>query len=294
MYNYCTQRSGSNLKGFNTLRDSSRHQPLATWKWHGSQNRHLDMPEVTCCGKVVIGCYGGNTQAGADSNEDGALVWSADDETWELAMLLDGHCSTESVELILTTLHAKAAAVRALLSQDVEIAFPSLHQFLFALFRSPAFLRQCQQVRGETSCLICVRKAQFLWWLCVGDCVVYLLHPELAQRSQFALNHRNFFEWIGQVNTFDLLTPCYTTGIRELRSGRNRIVMTTDGLLEFGSRSFERPQQVYKEFLQDGKEDLKERVLAALFQVHQAQGQDSATVIAWDYENTSQASYPSC
>ena len=45
----------------------------------------------------------------------------------------------------------------------------------------------------------------------------------------------SFYEWIGNVNTFDLPVPCYSTGIRELRNGKNRIVMVTDGVLECGN-----------------------------------------------------------
>ena len=114
--------------------------------------------------------------------------------------------------------------------------------------------------------------------------------------KQFLLNQRSFFEWIGHVNTFDLLVPCYSTGRRELRPGQNRIVMMTDGLIECGTRPFEDPKQVYDIFMQAQEEKdalLQERVLSVLQRVHREQGRDSATVITWDYENTENAALPS-
>ncbi|MEK4512079.1 hypothetical protein [Paenibacillus sp. FSL K6-2524] len=62
--------------------------------------------------------------------------------------------------------------------------------------------------------------------------MAYLFHPDLAKFNQYGLNQRQFFEWVGQVNTFDLSVPCYTSGRRQLRYGSNYIVLATDGVLE--------------------------------------------------------------
>ncbi len=274
----------------------SSQQSVSSFRWLGSQNEYLNTPTIPFHKRLVVGCYGGYTQAGADKNEDGAIVWYANDGSWEFAMLLDGHCSSQSGELVVMTFEVHRTSIIETLSQPVEAVFISLHQHLLSIFQSPSFRKQCRQVHGETACLICVRKAQFLWWFCVGDCLVYLLHPDLAHMKQFLLNQRSFFEWIGHVNTFDLVVPCYSTGIRELRLGHNRIVMITDGLIEYGSRPFEDPQKVYDVFMQDqeGKDImLQERTLAVLQHVHQEQGRDSATLIAWDYENKTHAAMPS-
>jgi serine/threonine protein phosphatase PrpC len=271
-------------------------QAISSFRWIGSQTPYLDRPTLCSRERVMVGCYGGATLAGADKNEDGALVWYANDGSWEFVMLLDGHNSAQSVELVVTTFEAHALSIAALLTQPVETLFTSLHQTLLSIFQSPFFREQCQRIRGETACLICVRKAQFLWWFSVGDCVVYLLHPELARMKQFALNQRQFFEWVGQVNTFDLLVPCYSTGVRELRQGHNQIVMLTDGLLECDTCPFEDPQKVYDAFLQNqrGPEtSVQAAALLALQQVHQARGRDSATLITWGYENVAKASLPS-
>jgi serine/threonine protein phosphatase PrpC len=140
-----------------------------------------------------------------------------------------------------------------------------------------------------------VRRAQFLWWLSIGDCVAYLFHPELARLGQFALNQRQYFEWIGRVNTFELPVPCYTTGVRELRGGRNVLLLATDGLLECGTRPFEEPRTLYRTFFaQPGAiPDLAARVAALLGRVHRERGRDSATVIAWVCENPHAVAMPS-
>src|SRR5437899_4608688 len=174
-----------------TKRKSNRGRP-ATWirtrlsrqddgpeihrfRWLGSEAPHLDAPVVARCRDVVIGCYGGH--AGADKNEDGALVWCAGDGSWEFAMLLDAHASAESAGLILAAVEAEERAVTSALSQPVETAFAALQECLMTLFRSAEFRARCRRVQGETACLICARKEQFLWWLSVGDCLVYLFHP---------------------------------------------------------------------------------------------------------------------
>ena len=109
----------------------------------------------------------------------------------------------------------------------------------------------------------------------------------MVRLGQFALNQRQFFEWIGRVNTFALPVPCYTTGVRELRGGRNIVILATDGLLECGARPFEEPRALYRAFFAppDAAPDLAARVTALLGRVHQERGRDSATVIAWACEN---------
>jgi serine/threonine protein phosphatase PrpC len=237
------------------------------------------------CGGVVTGCYGGDTGAGAVRNEDGALVWCAADGSWEFAVLLDAHASGESAGLVLQAVEAEEGTITGALAEPIERAFLTLQTCLLRRFRSAAFRAQCRSVRGETACLICARKAQFLWWLSIGDCVVYLFHPDLARFGQFALNQRSFFEWIGQANTFDLPAPCYATGVRELRRGVNRVLMTTDGLLECGTRLFEDGRRLYDFFnagVAGSKTALEAGIEAALSHVRTVHGRDSATVIAWN------------
>ena len=254
-----------------------------SYRWLGSADRRLDTPIIEHCDRVVIGTYGGNTQAGADKNEDAAHVWVAADGSWEFAAIIDAHFSSESAALILTTLAGQRDPIFAALGGPLESFAASLHAAIVAMFGSPAFRAACQQVAGEASCLICARRDTYLWWLCVGDCVLYLFHPEMARLGQFALNQRTFFEWVGAHNTFDLAIPCFTTGVRELFQGMNRILLTTDGLLECGSMPYADPRALYALFSPGSPYGDQEAVERALATVHQERGRDSATLLSWSY-----------
>lgn len=237
---------------------------------------------------MVIGCYGGNTSAGAHKNEDAALVWCATDGSWKFAVLLDAHDTSQSAGLVLEVIESQQEAITAILSRPLTETFSSLHQLLINRLSSEDFKDRCRTTQGETACLICVQKEQFVWWLSIGDCLVYVLHPELAQLGQYALNQRNFYEWIGRINTLELPVPCYSSGVRELRKGSYHIVMVTDGLLECGSRPFENAQYLYEVFSGKHQSDnrrLELNVWMALQRVHEEKGRDSATVVYWRYDN---------
>ncbi len=256
---------------------------IETFRWLGSDEMRLDRPGVYACGRVRIGLYGGNTEAGANKNEDAALVLCHNDGEWELAAVVDAHYSSESARLILDALAGEQERIVASMAGSVGAAFGLLERHLVDLFASPGFRAKCRQVVGEASCLIAARKDRFVWWLSVGDCVAYALNSRLAGLGQFALNQRSFFEWIGDRNTFDLPVPCYTRGVKALPAGRTVMLLTTDGLLECGSRPFEDPLYLYQAFTYGGDKDLGDNVLNALNAVHGELGRDSATVIAWPY-----------
>jgi serine/threonine protein phosphatase PrpC len=267
-----------------------------TFQWLGSENAYFDNPFTTNCGDIVIGCYGGNTIFGANKNEDAALVWNAINGSWKFALLLDAHTTSQSARLVLDTIQIAQAQITSMLDYPLRDAISSVHQYLIRLFASEAFKTKCRQVAGETACLVCVQKEQFLYWLSIGDCQIYLLHPELAHLGQYALNQRNFYEWVGQVNSFDLQTPCYSSGVRELRHGDNWIFLVTDGLLECGSRPFEEMQSLYETLVGKTKVDgnnIDANILKALQKVHIEQGHDSATIIGWRYTNYHTCGYPS-
>jgi serine/threonine protein phosphatase PrpC len=263
--------------------------------WLGRDEPHLDTATVVASDRVVLGCYGGRRDAGATKNEDGALIWCAPDGAWEFAAILDAHATAESAALVLAAIAARVEAIAGLLALPVGEALRAVEREVLDIFTAESFREACRGVQGETACLICVRREQFLWWLSTGDCVAYLLHPELAALGQYALNQRQFFEWVGRVNTFDLAVPCYTSGVRELRGGRSVIVLATDGLLECGTRPLDQPEAMYRAFVPERGErgDLAARVRACLERVHQERGRDSATVIAWEYENPYPAVMPS-
>ncbi|GGB60392.1 hypothetical protein GCM10011409_42210 [Lentibacillus populi] len=148
----------------------------------------------------------GNLKAGAFKNEDGALVWQGKD--WELSMVLDGHNSSESVDLVIRTIEKEWSRILEIIHIPMKNVFQSIENHLLSVFQSRDFMNECQNVQGETACLICMRKENYLWWFSVGDCVAYLFHEELHRLGQHALNQRQFYEWIGSVNTFSLPVPC--------------------------------------------------------------------------------------
>jgi serine/threonine protein phosphatase PrpC len=235
--------------------------------------------------------------AGAEKNEDAALVWCADDASWTIAMLLDAHTSGESASVVMQAIAEMESEIIAALAGPVPSAFPTIQRAITRCFSSESLKAKCRQLRGETACLICAQKGRFLWWFSIGDCLVYVLHPELANLRQYSLNQRNFFEWIGKVNTFELPVPCYSSGVRELRQGPNRIVMVTDGLLECAERPFENGSYFCDFFAPndfDQSVRVQDPVQNALSWVHRSMGRDSATIISWDVENTDSVwTYPS-
>lgn len=262
--------------------------PFRKLQWIGQEAPYINQIKIELCDQMIIGRYGGNLQAGAYKNEDGAMVVKGAD--WEFAMVLDGHNSAESVKLVLKTIDNEWKKLANFLEEPVEIAFQSFESHLLSVFQSLDFLEACEQIQGETACLLCVRKENYLWWLSVGDCVLYLLHEDLHQFGQYALNQRQFFEWIGQVNTFSLPVPCYSSGIRELRTGSNRIVLITDGVLECAGRYYETPSRLYTDC---NEGEVRTNVEHILQHVHENFGQDSATIICWDYHNSHPVTYPS-
>jgi serine/threonine protein phosphatase PrpC len=257
----------------------SNNEPQAFY-WVGNHQPHLDQPDVTICGNVLIGRYGGSSAGGATKNEDGALVWSAADGAWEFAMLLDAHNSAQSAELLLRAINYERDAIQQLLNLPLQESFYKLQNHLVSRFLSPALRTRCSYIQGETACLIAVRRGRFLWWLSIGDCSLYLLHPEYARHGQFALNQRIYFEWIGKANTFDLPVPCYSSGVRELRRGPNHLVMATDGLLDGADDLYTDPRLLYQD-LTPWDDNLGKNIQLALNRIHEAKGADSATVIAW-------------
>lgn len=172
-----------------------------------------------------------------------------------------------------------------------EIAtFKLIELKLLEFFQDENFLEKCKKVKGETACLICVRKENFLWWFSVGDCVVYVFHPDFIGLKQFQLNQRQFFEWIGRVNTFEKSVPCYSSGVRELRNGTNLVFMTTDGLLECPGEPYADPLKI-REVL--NPENLELSLTLLLKKIEENNVRDSTTMIAWTVYNTKQGSQPS-
>lgn len=250
-------------------------------RWAGANEAFLDTPDATTVGRLTLGRYGGRTDAGARMNEDAALVLEGPD--WELAVVADAHAGGDSSALAVE-LVASSAELRRILGE------PNAPRDLHAIVIDHLRAADTSRLNGETSVLVVARKGDFVSWLGIGDCVVYALHPDLARLGQHALNQRAFFEWFGRVDSLRLDVPCYASGVHALRPGRTRIVLATDGLLEFGDRRYSTGAQLHADVYEG---DLDERVRRLMHAVHDGRGADSATVIAWDAVSDSPSIEPS-
>ncbi|WP_261133947.1 protein phosphatase 2C domain-containing protein [Bacillus sp. Marseille-Q3570] len=259
--------------------------------WVGSQDNLIDRPTIHQLNHVIVGLYGGNSSAGQYKNEDGCLVWVNEKEDWELTVILDAHYSAESAELVLEQFIHEKSHIKHLLSlPTAQLTFKRFEEKILNMFQSEGFLAACRSVQGETACLIVVRKDKYVWWFSVGDCILYLFHPELAALGQYQLNQRQFYEWIGQVNTFEQEVPCYSVGIRELRKGENRLFLTTDGLIECPNEPYSDPRTIYHSFSNSKGE---ESIRYMLKNIQDNGVRDSTTIVCWNVNITKEATIPS-
>jgi len=264
------------------------------FKWLGNERMYLDEINIADCDDIIIGRYGGSINSGAEKNEDAVFIMNSNERKWKFAMILDAHTSIHSATLVIDTVYNYKDKLLSLLDNTKNDMFKNIEEFFVKLFGSDNFKEKCSSVKGETACLICVQKGQFLWWFSVGDNSLYLLHPDLVKLGQYSLNQRHFFEWIGQENTFSLKVPCYTSGIRELREGVNHIYLLTDVVLECGKRPFENPEYLYSMLAEtEENNDIKSKIHTVLDVVHQEHGRDNATIVGWKYFNSHKARWPS-
>jgi serine/threonine protein phosphatase PrpC len=259
---------------------------MPAMQWAGSRENFLDRPDVTSVHGIVLGRYGGRADAGASKNEDAAFVKASPDGRWEVAAVADGHGGCDSSALAVQLLD-EDPVLPALLGLPVSRALPAVHAHLLGLLQAA----DTSGLSGETALLVAARRDRFLYWACIGDCTLYVLHHQLAAFGQYALNQRSFYEWFGQVNSLRLEVPCYATGVHALRPGLSRIVLVTDGLLEFGERPYVDARRLYEDLAEGG--ELAAQTGRLLQAVHDARGTDSATIVAWDARAGETVMYPS-
>ena len=264
---------------------------IKEFSWVGSEENFVDQPNTLQLHELIIGRYGGNSNAGQFKNEDGCLVWVNKKQDWEFAILLDAHNSSESAEIILEQFNNEKSPLQHLLSlPTTQQTFKRLESKILNMFQSEDFLLACRNVTGETACLIVARKDQYVWWLSVGDCILFLFHQELAALGQYQLNQRQFYEWIGQVNTFEQEVPCYSVGIRELRKGENRLFLTTDGLVECPNGHYTNPNNIYHTFINSNDE---KSIRSMLDKIKENGVKDSTTIVSWKVDISKEATKPS-
>lgn len=264
---------------------------IKDFSWVGSQENFVDSENIQYVNQIIVGRYGGNSNAGQYKNEDGCLVWWNENEDWEFVILLDAHNTAESAEKIEELFEVEKVQIKKILSMKIsQNTFKTLEEKILSMFQSKEFLSTCQNVQGETACLIVVRKDKYIWWFSVGDCVLYVFHPELAALGQYQINQRQFYEWIGQVNTFEQEVPCYSVGVKELRQGENRLFLTTDGLIECPNEPYSTPKSIYDSFVNSKEEES----IKTLFQnIQENNVRDSTTIISWKVTILKEVTLPS-
>lgn len=254
--------------------------------WSGGREPHLSGPAVSAVGPVSVGRYGGHA---ATKNEDGALVWSGSD--WVFAVMLDGHAGSASVDAMLALFGEAEAKLIPLCEAANGTGLLQLQRELIGLLTDGSTNRRMAAVRGETACLVCYQAGPHLLWLSIGDNTLYLLHPELGRLGQHTLTARNYFEWIGERNSLSGDIPYFSTGTRQLRQGRNSIVLATDGIQEVPGTPFEPPSAFAEAFLAEAD---PARALERMLAIAQAgEAPDSCTLIAWQVDNPAPGLMPS-
>ncbi|AIY06902.1 hypothetical protein Plano_2937 [Planococcus sp. PAMC 21323] len=264
---------------------------LKAISWIGSENSFIDKVDVLSVQHITLGRFGGNSASGQTKNEDGCLIWLSREENWEFVAVLDAHHSAKSAELVTEQLEKNKEVLTSLLSNRINgELFKSLETALLALVLEQEFLEKCRHIQGETALLIAIRKGKYLYWFSVGDCLLYVFHPELAAFDQYQINQRQFYEWIGKVNTFEKSVPCFSSGIRELRRGKNQLLLTTDGLVECPGDVFAEPKSISQLVSTTTVTDGVTNLLKTIEKNHV---RDSTTVVSWTVDVTEQASYAS-
>lgn len=264
---------------------------LKTFRWIGSDSAYVDQAKVLQIDQVVVGRFGGNSAAGQTKNEDGCLMWVHEKGDWEFIMILDAHNTAQSAELVVEQMEEYQKTITSLLSSKVSVGFfREIETVLLELFQEEGFKEACRRVQGETACLIAVRKEKYLYWFSIGDCLLYVFHPELAAFGQYQINQRQFYEWVGEVNTFEQQVPCFSSGVRELRQGENQLLLTTDGLVECPGALFAEPDSIWQ---QCKNRTTIDGVAALLATIQKNHVRDSTTVVSWKVNIQEQASYAS-
>ncbi|MCP1123276.1 hypothetical protein NKR74_07995 [Bacillus sp. 3103sda1] len=228
------------------MKRGMRMEAVHTFKWTGDEKAYLNEIHVETLGPLSIGLYGGNTEAGTSKSENAVLAWCDPQGTWEFVMIFDAQSTIDRAKHIIDIICKRKEKLLQLFTYPSHLVFHHTHMYLLSLFTDEKFIEESERIQGQTSCLICLRKGNFLYWLSVGECFVYLFHPRLLQCDQGRLNKRQCYERIGRRNIFSAATPCFTSGVRELQEGTNHLVMATDGIIECGERIFEEDHLLYQ------------------------------------------------
>lgn len=257
-----------------------RMEAVHTFKWTGDEKAYLNEIHVETLGPLSIGLYGGNTEAGANKNENAVLAWCDPQGTWEFVMIFDTQSTIERAKFIIDIICKRKEKILQLFTYPSHLVFHHTHMYLLSLFTDEKFIEESEQIQGQTACLICLRKGKFLYWLSVGECFVYLFHPRLLQYNQGRLNKRQCYERIGRRNIFAEETPCFTSGVRELQEETNHIVMVTDSIVECSEQILEDDHLLYQSLYMEDNLNIKH----GLEKINFWEKAKSFTIIGWSVD----------
>ena len=130
--------------------------PMNNFSWVGSEKDFVDERDVRWVNRVAVGRFGGNSSAGQTKNEDGCIVWQAED--WEFAAILDAHKSAESAELVIRTIEYHKGALSQILSLKGQPDFKQLEGKLLEIFQSEDFLDACRECNGGNGLSYCCKE----------------------------------------------------------------------------------------------------------------------------------------
>lgn len=237
-----------------------------TFKWIGDEKAYLNEIHIEELGPLSIGLYDGNT------NEDAVLAWCDPQGTWEFVMIFDAKQTIDRAKFIIDIICERKEKLLQLFSYPNHLVFHHTHMYLLSLFTDETFIEESEKMQEKTDCLICLRKDQFVYWLSVGECFIYLFQPESQQCKQGRLNEQQFYERIGRPNIFAAATPCFTSGVRELQKGTNHIIVATDGIIACGERMGKDNYFLHQSLL---------HVESLLEKMNNCKEQNSAAIIGW-------------
>lgn len=151
----------------------------------------------------------------------------------------------------------RADEIIEICKQQAEIAFPEIQKYIISFIESDQIKSECQGLTGETALLFC-------------------FHKEFNNLVQYEVNQRNFYQWIGQKNSLNLKVPCYSSGTMQLRAGKSKILVLTDGVIEVGGRPFEDDDRLRKVFRSN---NLSVSTKTLLDEVQRKNGRDSVDLV---------------
>lgn len=253
-------------------------EQMYSYSWNGEMKSYLDQVDLHRYQHIWIGRFGGSIAHGAYKNEDACLIFTGSD--WELAAIMGAEHTVESAAFIADSLILRQRKIIETLEEDVSSAIKKIDSFLMSMFNSVRFRSTAAKVNGNSSCLIAVRKAGYLYWLSIGENALFHLSSISDHSSSIQLNQQNRSSRIGADNTFDQEVPAYNMGIIPLADGSNHILLSTIGLQCFPVSPYKNAFRLQRAF---NKSESAPHFLQTLLRNAQAAGAaESITLMCWE------------